>query len=211
MNNPYKRIYDYFGRDTQIDKLREEVEELKEDIQAVRKLQFGAEIYEAFESMFSKKFISESGLEEELSEKEQRLTAMEEKLTETSKQLEVMRREKKMSEVLESLHGNAREVMETVLRNIPTDKLEEAYAHYIPKVLHESAVSTSVESEKESDNDSSVLAEGETGDNTVVTEGTVVVDGNGEAVIEESAAEEELPQHVKVALARLQALSGIQK
>ena len=188
--------------------LKSEIEELKEDIQAVRKLQFGAEIYEAFEAMFSKKFINESGLEEDLRSKEERLAVMEEQLAETSKELEVMRRERKMATVLESLHGNAREVMETVLRNIPTDKLEEAYAHYIPKVLHESAVSKVVESEKESEEQ--VLAEGEKGDDEVVTEGTVVATGDSEKVIEESQ-EEELPQHVKDALARIQRLSGIQK
>lgn len=200
-------------------RLNEEVNELKEDIEQVRKLQFGAEIYEAFEGMFNKKFINENGLEDDLREKEARLTDLEEQLDDTSKELDGVKRDKKMGEILESLHGNAREVMETVLKGIPTDKLEEAYEHYIPKVLHESAqVSTDEESEKETEDDSAVLAEGDTvesNDNPekedeVTTEGTVVATGDNEPLVEDNSDNEEEPlsEEVQETLARLKHLSG---
>lgn len=198
-------------------RLTEEVKELTEDIEAVRKLKFGAEIYEAFEAMFNQKFVNENGLEDDLREKEARLADLEEQLDGTSKELEEMHRGKKMDEILESLHGNAREVMETVLKNIPTEKLEEAYEHYIPKVLHESAVSTDEESEKESEDDSSVLAEGETvtdknpeKEDEVVTEGTVVATGDNEQLVDDSSANEEEPlsEELQATLDRLKFLGG---
>lgn len=198
-------------------RLSEEVTELKEDIDSVRRLQFGAEIYEAFEAMFNQKFINENGLQDDLKEREARLADLEEQLDETSKELDGVKRDKKLDEILESLHGNTKEVMETVLKNIPTDRLEEAYAHYITKVLHEGATSTSEESEKENEEDSSVLAEGKTvktkdseKEDKVITEGTVVATGDGEKLTEEVSDNEDEPlsEELKETLDRVRVLSG---
>jgi hypothetical protein len=187
-------------------RLAEEVTELKEDIDHVKRLQFGAEIYEAVEGMFAKKFISENGLEDSLKDKEHRLGQISSKLEEAETELKNIKREKKLSEVLSSLQGRSRDVMEAVLKNVPTNKLDEAYAHYIPKVLHENAESGDVKSEKE--NKKPVLAEGEKSEtaNTVKTEGTTIASGNIEpTLIEES---EELPADVAATLKRLRKLSG---
>jgi DNA repair exonuclease SbcCD ATPase subunit len=200
--------------DTFLDmRLAEEVKELKEDIDNVKRLQFGAEIFEAFEGMFAKKFVDENGLEKDLTEKENRLSELSAKLDEASNELKVIKREKKLAEVLEPLHGRSREVMEAVLKNIATEKLTEAYDHYIPKVLHEST-SVVVESEKEPAEKSEVLAEGDAVDTKpvkgkVITEGTVVATGDTEQLIEESVEiENELPENVKQQLARLKHLGG---
>ena len=194
-------------------RLSEEVEELKEDIDNVKRLQFGAEIFEAFESMFTKKFVDENDLQESLKEREEKLTVLESKLEETSKELERITRSKKLDEVLSSLHGRAKDVMEAVLRNVPTEKLEEAYENYIPKVLHENVVDNEeVESEKESDEDSPVLAEGEEVQDTdgeiELKEGTVLATGDTEELIEEST-EDDIPAETKETLARLRKLGGI--
>lgn len=191
--------------------VEEEVEELKEDIDAVKRIQFGAEIYEAFEGMFAKKFVNENGLENELQEKEQRLENLTKQLEESHSELEEVRRERKLSEILEPLHGKPRDVMEAVLKNISTDKLEEAYEHYIPKVLHESVQeSANVESEKEHDDESSVLAEGEVDNNEVSTEGTAIATGDSEEqqVVEESS-DTDLPEDVQAQLARIRHLGGV--
>ena len=192
-------------------RLAEEMEELKEDIDNVKRLQFGAEIFEAFEGIFTKKFINENGLQEELKQKEENLEAVTAQLKESTKELNTARRDKKLEEVLSPLNGRTKDVMAAVLANQPTDKLEEAYAHYIPKVLHENAeAGVDVESEKETDVDSEVLAEGEekVADKVVVTEGTVVATGDNEKVIEESSEEDELPQEVKDTIARIRKLGG---
>jgi len=201
-------------------RLAEEVNELKGDIDSVKRLQFGSEIFEAFEAMFAKKFIDENGLEESRKEMETKLEETTKQLEESAKALADIQREKKLDEVLTSLHGRSKDVMEAVLKNVPTEKLEEAYEHYIPKVLHENAEddSESVESEKETSKDDEVLAEGEKAaetdskekseeDDKVVEEGTVVATGDTEKLIEESE-EDELPADVQATLARLKKLGG---
>jgi hypothetical protein len=189
--------------------LENEMSELKEDLKNVQRLQFGKEVYEAFEGVFSKKFVDENGLESDLKEKEERLTDLSDQLEEASKERETMRRENKMTEVLSSLHGRSRDVMEAVLRNIPTNKLVEAYEHYIPKVLNESAEEPVVESEKENEK-SSVLAEGD--DSAKADElkkGEVVSTGDTESQQLEEAVEDEVPASVRAEIARLRHLSGI--
>jgi hypothetical protein len=189
--------------------LENEMSELKEDLKNVQRLQFGKEVYEAFEGVFSKKFVDENGLESDLKEKEERLTDLSDQLEEASKELETMCRENKMTEVLSSLHGRSRDVMEAVLRNIPTNKLVEAYEHYIPKVLNESAEEPVVESEKENEK-SSVLAEGD--DSAKADElkkGEVVSTGDTESQQLEEAVEDEVPASVRAEIARLRHLSGI--
>lgn len=189
-----------------------EMKELREDLENVQKLQFGKEVYEAFEGIFSRKFIDENGLENDLKEKEERLNDIADQLEESSKELEKMRRDKKMTEVLSSLHGRSRDVMEAVLRNIPTNKLDEAYDHYIPKVLNESSESEDdaiVESEKEHAK-SSVLAEGDDSAKAeTLKENVVVATGDTESQQLEEAVEDEVPESVRREIARLRHLSGI--
>ncbi len=198
--------------------INEEVKELKEDIEDAKRLQFGAEIYEAFVGMFSKRFINENDLADEMKNKEERLADLTSKLEETSKELAVATRKSKLDEVLASLTGRTKDVMEACLQNVPTDKLEEGYEHYVAKVLHESVDTANVESEKEGEDDSSVLAEGEEAVETtdskkkveeIATDGTVVSTGDTEQVIEESLIEEEsIPESVKVEIARMRKLAG---
>lgn len=189
--------------------VEEEMKELKDDLHEVQKLQFGKEIYEAIEGTFSRKFIDENGLENELKEKEERFNDVSEKLEEATAELGRMQREKKMTEVLSPLHGRARDVMEAVLRNHPTNRLEEAYEHYIPKVLDDSVEDAVVESEKESD-DSSVLAEGDdkSAKADKLKEGVRVANGDTETKqhqIDESVANE-MPESVRREIARLRQL-----
>jgi hypothetical protein len=193
-------------------RITEEVKELKEDIEEAKRLQFGADIYEAFEAMFTKQFINENDLEDDLKDKEGRLADLESKLEEASTELAKATRKSKLDEVLASLTGRNKDVMEACLQNVPTEKLEEGYEHYIAKVLHES-VDAVVESEKEGDESSSVLAEGEdsveaTSKEDIVTEGTVVSTGNTEQMIEESSQEDQVPQHIKDQISRLKFLAG---
>ena len=197
----------------------EEVKELKEDIEDAKRLQFGAEIYEAFEAMFSKKFINENDLADDMKDKEERLAEVEAKLEETSTALAKAERKTKIDEVLASLTGRTKDVMEACLQNVATEKLEEGYEHYIAKVLHESVDTTVVESEKEGADDASVLAEGEetvdstkeSGKDELTTEGTVISTGDTEQqMIEESPEEEQIPAALAAEIARYKKLSGIE-
>jgi len=200
-------------------RIAEEINELKEDIDTVKRLQFGSEIYEAFESIYNKKFVNENAVEVEMQDKEEKLSELTAKLEESSKELEKVRRERKLDEVLSTLHGRSREVMEAVLKNSPTDKLEEAYEYYIVKVLHESSETEAVvESEKEKDEDnSSVLAEGDdadtkSDDKVTAHDDTVVLEGNSDEneQIEESVNEDvdTVPDYIKEEIARFKRLTS---
>lgn len=187
--------------------IEEQFDELKEDIAEVREVQFGAEVFEAFEAMFSRRFINENGLQDEIEEREQRLADLEEQLTESQRELGAVNRDKKMTEILSSLHGKNKDVMEALLRTTPTEKLEEAYERYIPKILHESA--GEVESEKETAK-AQVLAEGASDEKVkeVITEGTVVATGDTSQKLDEGASSEGADlDRVQQTLARYRALA----
>lgn len=175
-------------------RLNEEFEELKEDIDNIKKLQFGAEIYEAFEIIFHKNFTDEDSIQGELQEKEQRLQDTEKELNEAAKRLASMERKVRMSEVLAPLHGKPREVMEAILKNQPTSRLEEAYEHFIGRVLHESS-DVVVESEKDHDDKSSVLAEGK--EEGRKAQKVSLATGDTEKLNESEEAQQTLPEDVR--------------
>lgn len=161
------------------ERLTEEVNELKESIEEVKKIEFARDLFESIEGAFKKKFFNESGIAAKLEESAKELEAKSKKLEEVESRLNKMIREKEMARVLEPLHGRPREIMEAILKSVATDKLDEAYNNFIGRVLHESATVVENKSEKENVN-TSVLAESDstakapvatkvvTGDTTVV-------------------------------------------
>lgn len=179
-------------------RLAEEIEELRESIEEVKKVEFGRQIYETFASAFHENFADEDGIRESLAEAKREAKELKDQLDSVLKESQNLARTSKMREVLEPLVGKPREVMEAILKNVPTNKLEEAYDTYISRVLHESV--TKVEDNKEKE---SVLAEGTS---TTGTEETVIVTGDVEPVTEGHQPPAKVNDAVK---ARLQRLAGI--
>lgn len=144
-------------------RLTEELTELKEDIDQVKKLEFGRKIFEAVASEYGEKYVDKDEASKKLVETNQQLENMSKALETANTKLNAYERNQKMGSVLEALQGRPKEVMEAILAKVPTEKLEETYKKYIGRVLHESVTDSKVEestdSEKEND-DSSVLAEG---------------------------------------------------
>lgn len=158
------------------ERLEAEFKELKEDIEDAKRMEFGKKIFEAFGSEFKKHFHNK---DETLSVLESTKTKLDEtstKLVEAEKELKMIKREKEMNRVLESLQDKPKEVMEAILKNVSTDKLEETYNLYIGRVLHKSATQVEEGSEKESGIESPVLAEGNTSTESTVK--TKVVTGD---------------------------------
>lgn len=151
-----------------------EFNELRESIAEVEKLQFGKRIFEAFAEEFKGQHTDEDGTLAALAEAKAELETVRSTLTESQSALTKAKRDAKLVEVLEPLSGRSREVMEAILKNTPTEKLEEAYQTFIPRVLHESTKVETVVPEKESDK-SSVLAES---DGSTSGEKTTVVNGD---------------------------------
>jgi len=119
-------------------RIDEEMSELKEDIEDVKKLEFGRKIFEAVEAEF-KSFRKEdlSSVETDLAEALDKLNDAETRLADIEHSRLAEARNGKLEELLAPLSGNAREQMKIILSNVSTDKLEEAYKVYIGRVLKE--------------------------------------------------------------------------
>lgn len=158
-----------------------EMEELREDLDEVKKNEFGRRVFEAFSDEFTR-FVDVDTKEASVGELSKRLEETVSALEDSEKKLANLEREKKLKSVLSSLKDRPRDIMEAILKNVDTDQLDSAYKTFIGRVLRESDGATG--SEKESP----VLAEGaskksektnkqlnesvvRTGDTEVVTEG----------------------------------------
>lgn len=122
-------------------RLDEEMSEFSEDIEDVKKLEFGRKIFEAVEAEF-KKFRKEdqSSVEADLAEALDKLTDAESRLADIEHARLAEARNGKLEELLAPLSGNAREQMKIILSNVSTEKLEEAFKVYIGRILKESTV-----------------------------------------------------------------------
>jgi len=136
-------------------RLASEVEELKESIEEVRKEEHGRRVLEVVGEEYRRLFTEEGDLEQQLAELREERERVQSELREAQERIEGIERDQKMDEVLESLSGHAKEVMEAILQNVATEKLDEAYERYISRVLHESSTASTTDSEK----DEKVLAE----------------------------------------------------
>jgi len=140
--------------------LTREIEELKESIEDARKVEFGRRMFESFVTEYSTSFVDKDGVEKELVETKAMMESTEKELKDVRKEYDGVIRKLKLESLLKDLDGHAREVMETVLQNVPTEKLDSGYQKFIGRVLKESTTS-----EKEK----TVLAEGKKVPEKVVT------------------------------------------
>jgi len=122
-------------------RLDEEFTELKEDIEQVKRLEFGRKIFEAVEAEF-KSFRKEdlSSVEKDLAEARDQLADAKSKLAQIEQERLAEARNAKMEELLSPLSGNAREQMKIILSNVATEKLDEAFKVYIGRILKEAVV-----------------------------------------------------------------------
>lgn len=123
-------------------RLSEELEELKEDLEVVTQNDFGRRIFEAFSTEFQRSHIDEDSIAAKL----QAATAKFEDASTQIARLEAENakivREGKLEKILAPLSGKKRESMTFVLANVETNRLEEAYNHFIGRVLKEDAPTT---------------------------------------------------------------------
>ncbi|MNL00582.1 hypothetical protein D3C87_1210210 [compost metagenome] len=134
-------------------KLSEELEELQADITETKKLAFGKKMFESFVREYQMNFVDHSDVEKQLAESSKEVEAVKTQLAESKKALDVAVRTAKMTELLSNVSGKNRDVMETILNTLPTDKLEEGYGKFIGRVLKESAATPTAK-------ETEVLAEG---------------------------------------------------
>lgn len=167
-------------------RMETEFAELKESIEEVKKNKLGQSLFETFMAQANADWFDKSGFSKELSESKAALATAKAELETQVSELNEMKRSAKMKSLLESLSGRPYEVMEAILKNFETDKLEETYNTFIPRVLHESSKGNV--SEKESapvSTEAPVLAEEVTPAPVVES---VLVTGDAPALVTESVA-----------------------
>jgi hypothetical protein len=131
--------------------LRSEMVQLKEDIEAARKNDFGRRIFESFASEYAASHLNEKSetakllkvvAEKEAALAEAKAVAQEAKKLVESKEREirvqhdVAARKEVMSELLGPLAGDKRSVMKELLESVQTDKLHSAFDKYLPAVMN---------------------------------------------------------------------------
>ena len=130
--------------------LRSEITQLKEDIEAARRNDFGRRIFESFASEYSASYLNEksetSKLMQTVAQKEAELAeaakivADAQKLAE-SRETEIRiikesaQRKDIMNELLGPLTGDKKEVMKELLESVQTQKLHSAFDKYLPAVM----------------------------------------------------------------------------
>ncbi len=130
-------------------RLSEEFEELREDLEVVKQNEFGRKIFEAFASEFNNSYVDEDSIQSKLAAAVAKLQDAEKTINKLEESQSKMIREAKLEKILSPLSGKKREQMEFVLKNVETARLEEAYNHFISRVLKEEAPAPTKESATE--------------------------------------------------------------
>jgi hypothetical protein len=130
--------------------LKSEMTQLREDIEAARKNDFGRRIFESFASEYSVSYLNEKSetakLTKVVEQKEQeveeaaKIVAETKKLVESKEaEIKIMKdriaRKELMSELLNPLTGDKRTVMSELLESVQTDKLRVSFDKYLPAVM----------------------------------------------------------------------------
>jgi len=135
--------------------LKEELTQLKEDIQVARENNFGRRIFEAYAAEFGTTYLNENAevrkLHAKLAEKSRKLSEATEAIREKEALVESHKKQIRMitesnqrtamlEELLAPLNESKREVMKNLLESVQTNRLKSAYEKYLPAVLNDSPV-----------------------------------------------------------------------
>jgi hypothetical protein len=142
--------------------LRAEMSQLKEDIEAARRNDFGRRIFESFASEYAASHLNEKSetakllkvmltRESELEQAARVVAEAQQQVAEKDRELRIIKegnqRKEVMSELLNPLTGDKREVMKSLLESTQTEKLRTAFDKYLPAVMNGGAPAKKVLSE----------------------------------------------------------------
>jgi hypothetical protein len=132
--------------------LRGEIGSLKEDIKSARENAFGRKMFEAFAAEFMTSHLAEGtevkklsskikDLEGTLEEAQVQISSKQVQISEAQKQTRIAegiaKRDKVLSELLDPLSKDKREIMQDLLESVQTENLKRQYEKYLPTVLNE--------------------------------------------------------------------------
>ena len=131
--------------------LKSEMAQLKEDIDAARKNDFGRRIFESFASEYAASHLNEKSetakllkvvatKEQELEEAAKIVAETQEQVASKEKEISIIKesakRKEVMGELLGPLSGDKKSVMSELLESVQTDKLYSAFDKYLPAVMN---------------------------------------------------------------------------
>ena len=131
--------------------LRSEMTQLKEDIDAARRNDFGRRIFESFASEYAASHLNEKSetakllkvvdqKNQELEEAAKIVAETQEQVSAKEKELEIIKesakRKEVMGELLGPLTGDKKSVMSELLESVQTEKLHAAFDKYLPAVMN---------------------------------------------------------------------------
>lgn len=154
-------------------RLTEELSELAEDIQEVKDIRFGAEIFETFAGQFMRSHLSKSGVIKELEEAKAKVEELSTQLNESSKTQDVLIREAKVNALLSNLTGSKREQMAILLKGVATERLDETYKQFVVRIVKEDPVVDAIV-ESKTEQPQTIL---KTGDSVMITESKGMSEG----------------------------------
>lgn len=168
------------------ERLAAEFKEFEEEINEVRKLRFGENLYNAIKETFERDFYDSDEIHKEREKAKEELQEATKKLDEVKNQYAALERKTVLNEALSTLEGKPRELMAAILDRVETDKINETFEKYIGRVLNESVVN-----EEEQKENKKVLAESDNNPSEKVVTETVTVTGDtsGPEVITEGDEE----------------------
>ena len=130
--------------------LNKEISQLKDDIEAARKNDFGRKVFEAFASEYANSYLNEKSETAKLLKvietkdkqiNENKALAVKAKVLaesavkEKAVLIESAKREKKLNDLVAPLGKAQREIMTDLLESVQTDRLQSAFDKYLPAVI----------------------------------------------------------------------------
>lgn len=185
------------------ERIEAEFNELKEDIDEFKKLQFGRKIFEAFANEFNVNFVDEDSLQSQVHELSAKLEETESKLNESADVNAKLARDAKVAELLAPLNEFQSEVMSNILDTTPTEKLDETFTKFVGRIVEESSTHTP---EKENE---TVLAEGAGEQPKAAKEAELVVKSGDAEVTTAEKVEAQVATLSESEVLSLKRLSGI--
>lgn len=175
------------------EKMRAEFTDLKESIEVVKRNELGRKIFEMFASEYQTSFVNQTEVEKKLAEAKQAERELRAQLAEAEKQRNEIIRESKLAELLSTLAGKQKSIMETILKAVPTEKLDESFNMFLPRVISEGMKQPTQQP----------IVEG-----AKPTEAGKIVTGNGATVINENVEQPKTTVSTEI-LSQFRVLAGI--
>lgn len=204
LNETYKNdVAELVGQIEQFleQRIASELQEFKDDLEQVKKNEFGMKVFETFAGLFQEKFVNEDEVHNRLAEAEEKLRVVNVELQRATVLAEGAQRAQKIDQLLGTIaHAEKREVMATLLESIKTPELDSAFKKYLPAVMD-------VKSNKES-----VISEGKSEKTTKQKETQQLSEGvlkTGDTVVE--SVQKDNTDSLNLAVkAQLKKLAGIE-